>query len=59
MKFNGTVYKTVKSPVSLPVHIETPFGQDKIGTYSVHSSKKWSSVFTLFEVSRNCFSMNL
>jgi hypothetical protein len=52
MKFNGTVYKTVRSPVSLPFHVETPFGQDKIGTYSVQASKKWSSVFTLYQVGK-------
>jgi len=50
MKFNGTVYKTVKSPGNFPGLGEGPFGQDKIGTFSVPASKKWSSVFNLFQV---------
>lgn len=49
MKFNGTVYKTVRSPISGLLQTESPFGQDKIGTYSVEASQKWSSVFAYYE----------
>jgi hypothetical protein len=28
---------------------ELPFGQDKIGTYSVQATRKWSSVFAYYQ----------
>jgi hypothetical protein len=29
---------------------DLPFGQDKIGTYSVQANRKWGSVFSYYQV---------
>ena len=50
MKFNGTVFKTMKQPnqnVAL-VSQDTPLNKEKIGTFSVPASQKWASIFSHF-----------
>ena len=53
MKFNGTVYKIVKSPNpgllphANPVQ-EFNFSPEKIGKHSVPAVQKWRSIYSLY-----------